>query len=398
MTSPRPVKIVVDEVKEKFATIISTITSPKSSPNMKQGSRKRKLVETNENVDDSATPPSDKMNTRSMEDFYKRLKTFSASEWFGKPLCLSPIVMSSYGWYLLKEDVVICSSCQQMFVVDLPWSGSDNYTSEVLKCVENIKSCHNKMCAWPNTYISPIMDLNDHMYDQFQFRVNSLISLDASLPLITEEVLEFVGLTREQVKKIYSTVTKETGDDVAKTDDVTINDDVMISAVVLALCGWEKSTNELADMLTCQLTQQNIGLWGITKVESKVESGEKQVSPKRRRGARRSTSSATNENAQKIDTTLFHPLNEHLRWSPWISNMDINQLFENPLEFGNDDVTDCGWKSLKRVITNMTSSQNDVTMKKTKVVDSQMAYEQADKLLQSWDSPTVKKKKYSKLV
>ena len=71
--------MVVNEVKEKFATIISTITSPKKSPDSKQVSRKRKLVGSDENVDDSSSPSSDKMNSRSLEDFYKRLKTFTVS-------------------------------------------------------------------------------------------------------------------------------------------------------------------------------------------------------------------------------------------------------------------------------------------------------------------------------
>ena len=73
--------MVVNEVKEKFATIISTITSPKKSPNTKlPTSKKRKVVESDENVDDSSSPSSgDKMNSRSIEDFYKRLKTFTVS-------------------------------------------------------------------------------------------------------------------------------------------------------------------------------------------------------------------------------------------------------------------------------------------------------------------------------
>jgi len=367
--------MVVNEVKEKFATIISTITSPKKSPNTKlPTSKKRKLVESDENVDDSSSPSSgDKMNSRSIEDFYKRLKTFTTSEWFGKPLCLSPYVMASYGWYLLKEDVVICASCQKMFLVDLPWSGSENYASEVLKCVENIKQCHSKMCAWINTNVVP----TSGTADQFQMRVNSLVQLGYKLPYISGEVLKQIDMSKEELKQIHSTV---------KIDDVR-SDDVIVSAVVLALCGWEKSENELVEMITCKLTKQNIGLWGITSIESKNVG----KPPKKRRGKRRSGGKES-DNKQQVETRLFHPLDEHYIWSPWIRNMNINNLFENPLQFGSDDATStCGWKSLKRV---MMTSQSKTTNQN---LDSQKAFERADKLLSSWDSPNLKKDKYLKL-
>jgi len=367
--------MVVNEVKEKFATIISTITSPKKSPDSKQVSRKRKLVGSDENVDDSSSPSSDKMNSRSLEDFYKRLKTFTASEWFGKPLCLSPFVMASYGWYLLKEDVVMCASCNKMFVVDLPWSGSENYASEVLKCVENIRGKKSKMCAWVNSHVAPS---NVQDGDQFQSRVNSLVQLGDKLPHISDEVLEQIGVSRDDVRQIHSTV---------KTDDVN-SDDVIVSAVVLAMCGWEKSENELVEMLTCKLTMQNIGLWGITSIESKSVG----KSPKPRRGKRRSGGGKESDDKKQEETRLFHPLDEHYIWSPWICNMNINNLFENPLQFGIDDATStCGWKSLKRALM---TSHNKTTNQK---LDSQKAFERADKLLSSWDSPNLKKNKYLKI-
>ena len=44
------------------------------------------------------------------------------------------------------------------------------------------------------------------------------------------------------------------------------------------------SENQLVEMLTCKLTMQNVGLWGITAIESKHVG----KSPKPRRGKRRS--------------------------------------------------------------------------------------------------------------
>ena len=58
---------------------------------------------------------------------------------------------------------------------------------------------------------------------------------------------------------------------------------IVIKFLILTLIIFN-SENELAEMLTCKLTKQNIGLWGITSIESKNVG----KTSKKRRGKRRS--------------------------------------------------------------------------------------------------------------
>lgn len=115
----------------------------------------------------------------SLSDYRRRLATFSAANWFNKPLALSPIECARRGLVNCGIDTVLCELCN----VETTWN---------MKLSESaaswLQDCHSLFCPWRCQEVrkaDPAQLSDAEVVDGFQSRLRGLQAIVA-VPMLTK--------------------------------------------------------------------------------------------------------------------------------------------------------------------------------------------------------------------
>lgn len=275
---------------------------------------------------------------RTRDAFVSRLKTFCLTNWMGKPICLSPPLLSQYGWQCIGADTIKCCSCSSVLHVKLPSPCGERYREQCYVSRKRILEGHMKICSWPSypcsdSLIAPFQNgVQDQMkmIDDFVRRRDNLLRLGSKLPKITQKVLKELSMSEADLNSIASLHPTEEG---SQFDSQQIN-----ICSVLALCGWDFKDNDKmkAPRISCDFSGRSVRLHNVYNVCESVESSpeiidvpndvpdiqpascDDPVSPKRSRNE--STQIHDSQRSPlKVAKKFFHPLEQHYAWSHWVS-------------------------------------------------------------------------------
>jgi len=85
----------------------------------------------------------------SQESYRERLRTFSATKWFGKPTNLSPLNVALYGWHCIKENTLACQCCNAIVYTSIDSRlGSEMRLKATDMILEKVRNGHKANCMW----------------------------------------------------------------------------------------------------------------------------------------------------------------------------------------------------------------------------------------------------------
>lgn len=275
---------------------------------------------------------------RTSEAFLNRLQTYSVSNWMGKPLCLSPPLLSQYGWQCIGEDTIKCCSCSSVIHVQLPLPCAGNYREQCYVFRKRIIDSHMKICSWPSypcsdTFVAPFLNgVQDasKITNEFFQRRNNLSQLGSRLPRLENKVLTELHLSQSDLLSIASL--QSAGDAVASINNQISRFDI---CSILSMCGWDTRDDETctSPSVFCDFSGRSVRLHNVFTIgedissesvpEPAQESAEvlqqgESLEPSPKKSKIEASISQNQRSPLKISKKLFHPLEQHCSWSHWV--------------------------------------------------------------------------------
>jgi len=132
----------------------------------------------------------------------KRVSTFGATLWFGKPLLLSPLECARYGWANAAKDTLKCSMCNATLVCKFSPSLTSHGASQTAALYHTqLSQGHQTWCAWRDSACpEELARLPKHPQDlclSAQHRFESGVRCDA-LPVLQPS---FMAVWQEELKE-----------------------------------------------------------------------------------------------------------------------------------------------------------------------------------------------------
>ncbi|KAG0456619.1 hypothetical protein HPP92_024407 [Vanilla planifolia] len=189
-------------------------------------------------------------------DLMRRLATFKAMTWFGKPKVISPVSCARRGWINVEMDVIVCEACGARLL----FSTSQSWTlPQVEKAASvfslKLDSGHKLLCPWINNSCDESLARfpptpPQVLAEEFKERLNALVRLSA-LPVISPVAVDYMKspqLERLLSFSFHTSITLRNGillidecrsmdmDDASKG---VVADDYYKALKFISLCGWE---------------------------------------------------------------------------------------------------------------------------------------------------------------
>lgn len=272
---------------------------------------------------------------KSFEDFKQRMATFcdkfgTLSQWFCKPLELSPPECARLGWKCASTDMLVCCACQKR----LDCSISDSLSSQLRakhtkELAQSLKEAHAKNCPWkiapcPESHVVMEPIPKKDALTQFCGRFETLLCIGDMLPALIAHELDD-AISGEQVSELVELCHASSSV-------------VSWSAAILAMTGWEAgSGHALRKFIACDFCQRSVGTWlylMITKqecsdasadtnegetaaeTESSVDSARTSVKGNGEDDSRQKEESRGTKRKHEGEDK-FDPLTEHQAWCIW---------------------------------------------------------------------------------
>ncbi|GAB5364829.1 hypothetical protein AAMO2058_001004100 [Amorphochlora amoebiformis] len=128
------------------------------------------------------------------EEYLKRLGTYSASVWFGKPPNLQPPFLARYGWSCASSSLLRCTCCHVAIYVDIDNRLSRPLCDRAAKIFEGkVRGSHKEHCIWkdnpcpesfeklPTDYLQVAAEVADRAVTLSDIRPMTLPCLPAGL-------------------------------------------------------------------------------------------------------------------------------------------------------------------------------------------------------------------------
>lgn len=272
--------------------------------------------------------------------FLDRLRTYSVPNWMGKPLCLSPPLLSQYGWQCIGEDTIKCCSCSSVIAVQLPLPCAGNYREQCYVFRKRIIDSHMKICSWPSypcsdTFVVPFLNgVQDtsKIIKKYSKRKDNLLRLGSKLPRLENDVLDEMNITHKDLVSIASL--QSTGEGVERMNNELSSSDV---CSILAMCGWDSKDDESSSSpgIICEYSSRSVRLHNVFIMGEDIPGSSESVSeqspetieslqeetvepsPKKFKGD--ALIPANHKSPLKISKKFFHPLEQHCSWSHWVA-------------------------------------------------------------------------------
>jgi hypothetical protein len=252
----------------------------------------------------------------SLADFVQRVETFRASQWFGKPLQLSPLQCARFGWTNSGKDTLSCACCGEVLVV----SGSPSDCSRVLPQLE---SAHSADCPWrhlatPAEYTILSLVPSGALLARLAARVHRCAPVpvedarvsDSAVRTALQGVAELVkaeGVPLSLLRLLEAVLSGEPGSGGAFLEGVASGalkhseSETHSSAALVVMCGWDASAD--GSSLQCAMCRAR---WACPRGGKRPRQGGDPV-------AKRGVGSSLSEGETELDCLKRH------RWfCPWV--------------------------------------------------------------------------------
>eukprot|EP00877_Chromochloris_zofingiensis_P010961 jgi/Chrzof1/6118/Cz17g10130.t1 len=148
-------------------------------------------------------PGQQQYNPRDKEAFFRRLATYKATTWFGKPPALSAVACSLRGWLNERSDRLACEFCGAKIVCTLPSNCESNSAQSIVaRYVTLLTNSHHPSCPWRQkgcdlSVLSFPVTPTSKLQSDYHTRLRQLLQLDF-LPDIESSTLSELGAAAAQ--------------------------------------------------------------------------------------------------------------------------------------------------------------------------------------------------------
>ncbi|XP_042403934.1 uncharacterized protein LOC121993272 [Zingiber officinale] len=192
------------------------------------------------------------------EDLMKRLATFKAMTWFGKPKVINPVNCARRGWINVEMEVIACESCGARLLFPTPssWSLQQVEKAAAVFSLE-LNNRHKLLCPWIDNACDETLALfpptpPQSLIESYNMRSCALLKLSA-LPLISSSAMDYMKMKNPQLENFlsepphypinFSKTLKIVDGSVCKDMDsglgTAANDLFYQVWKIICLCGWE---------------------------------------------------------------------------------------------------------------------------------------------------------------
>jgi len=209
----------------------------------------------------------------SVDSYLDRLRTFTSSNYFAKPIGVSPIVCAAHGWHCIQTDIVECSNCHAKVAIVFDPSFTPTQQETMTKYYyEKLarKGHESDLCLFYDRKTTTTTDNSStipfYLASAWDSEMIQLLSDSVNpLKLLTEDQIPYL------VKNVKTTTPrypifpripiKHNNDDLelVRTVLTKMGDASNPKACRLALFGWTKGTCRLcaATMISSKTTPNN---------------------------------------------------------------------------------------------------------------------------------------------
>ncbi|XP_010925035.1 uncharacterized protein [Elaeis guineensis] len=191
-------------------------------------------------------------------DLMRRLATFKAMTWFGKPKVISPVNCARRGWINVEMDVIACEACGTRLLFSTPSSWTMQQVEKAAAVLSlKLDNGHKLLCPWIDNACDETLALfpptpPSALVGSYNERSSTLLHLSA-LPIISSSAIDYMKMKSPQLEEFLTepshasivlkngirlTVGPESKDWESALD--AGNSDLYYEALkIVSLCGWE---------------------------------------------------------------------------------------------------------------------------------------------------------------
>ncbi|CAL9071526.1 unnamed protein product [Musa acuminata var. zebrina] len=191
-------------------------------------------------------------------DLMRRLATFKAMTWFGKPKAISPVNCARRGWINVEMDVIACEACGARLLFATPSSWPLQQVEKAAAVFSlKLDNGHKLLCPWIDNACDEALTLfppspPHALLESYRERSLALLKLSA-LPVISSSAINYMKMKSPQLENFLSESSdypinlskgiKIVDSSICKDMDGgygTVTADLFYQVwKIICLCGWE---------------------------------------------------------------------------------------------------------------------------------------------------------------
>lgn len=189
-------------------------------------------------------------------DLMRRLATFKAMTWFGKPKAVSPVNCARRGWINVEMDVICCEACGARLLFSTPSSWTLQQVEKAAAVFSlKLDNGHKLLCPWINNACDEKLALfpptpPPALVDNYKERSAKLLQL-TSLPVISTSAIDYMKCPKLEhflsqsscppvtLKHGISLTNNARSKDLAGAYEDTTANIYHQALKIISLCGWE---------------------------------------------------------------------------------------------------------------------------------------------------------------
>ncbi|CAG2222145.1 unnamed protein product [Mytilus edulis] len=288
------------------------------------------------------------VDSQDEEAFFERVESYDMMSWFAKPLDLSPLICSRYGWKNKETDMLQCVGCKAVLCGQLPKrANSLIYHESCMKLKDSLRTAHLKSCFWPAypsperySYI-PIKDRRKLVGCITEY-IDSLQKVQSRLPEISLKSFEEKGLSANHLEEMKCAAEKH-------LENHNL-DNIDLGTFSMAITGW-KVSDPKTGLIVCHFCRRKVGLWNYAcknvedsyiddSVSSEESESEAQNSSKTNGVEIDKISSQTASKSQSDEEEATGSNGNSADDQPIVSQQDEQQSLESGFNFSQPNFLD----------------------------------------------------------
>ncbi|CAL9083334.1 unnamed protein product, partial [Musa textilis] len=142
-------------------------------------------------------------------DLMRRLATFKAMTWFGKPKAISPVNCARRGWINVEMDVIACEACGARLLFATPSSWPLQQVEKAAAVFSlKLDNGHKLLCPWIDNACDEALTLfpptpPHALLESYRERSLALLKLSA-LPVISSSAINYMKMKSPQLENFLS--------------------------------------------------------------------------------------------------------------------------------------------------------------------------------------------------
>ncbi|XP_038981569.1 uncharacterized protein LOC103715939 isoform X1 [Phoenix dactylifera] len=191
-------------------------------------------------------------------DLMRRLATFKAMTWFGKPKVVRPVNCARRGWINVEMDVIACEACGTRLLFSTPSSWTLQQVEKAAAVFSlKLDNGHKLLCPWIDNACDEALALfpptpPPALVESYNERSSALLRL-AALPIISSSAIDYMKMKSPTLEEFltlpsHASIVLKNGIRLTvgpKSKDwesalEAANSDLYYQALkIVSLCGWE---------------------------------------------------------------------------------------------------------------------------------------------------------------